>query len=492
MAICNLFNTLDKHTGNFMMFSQYVEDITRNYTESDNWKVVPSRFIALNIDYNKINKNVVSPTGDDLNISIPKYFQNYFENACAYGRTHYADYASKTSVDIIYKNWNPLISRNLFWNSMFDGGFLTRSDYGKTKIVNEIKYWGDINLQSYDEHQGMGYNEIYCYIPVDGKKMNCQCISVIDNSENNIRIFDESNTSIFLEGHTDKQIEQYSKKYYYNKDFELSVNDDIDNLLDSNDLYYDINTVIVLYDVLKKVNDTWQTVYSYIPMGMYLSGKFDNNNQLSNITRKYVTTDYGTGTSYGLRLCTRFTISPKDLILKETDITVNSNDYNTLGQLMTKMSECINKMLEITQTTNNTTQNIKDTMAIIKNNRTNVPYIKNINGNSWWFVNGKAIGSVTGNTDSCCDYLSDEVITQRINNLKDNNPDNDYTWISDGTGCECFELSPKELAKELGVEYNGPDYSGGSVTENGDIIYNEFDTATNEDIAGKLWIEPKN
>ena len=65
MAICNLFNNLDKTSGNFLMFSQYVEDITRNYTEGENWRIAPSKFIALDINYDNI----------DINLDLNKYKQ---------------------------------------------------------------------------------------------------------------------------------------------------------------------------------------------------------------------------------------------------------------------------------------------------------------------------------------------------------------------------------------------------------------------------------
>ena len=35
---------------------------------------------------------------------------------------------------------------------MFDGKFLNLSDYGAVKVIDEVKYWSDIALQSYDEH----------------------------------------------------------------------------------------------------------------------------------------------------------------------------------------------------------------------------------------------------------------------------------------------------------------------------------------------------
>ena len=90
MAVCNRFNELSSNSGNFLMFSQYVEDITCNFVNSTSYKVVPSKFIALNIDYSLLN---IPSVGDsrDLNVDIPMYFQNYYENACAYGRSLYND-----------------------------------------------------------------------------------------------------------------------------------------------------------------------------------------------------------------------------------------------------------------------------------------------------------------------------------------------------------------------------------------------------------------
>ena len=66
-------------------------------------------------------------------------------------------------------------------------------------------------------------------------------------------------------------------------------------------------------------------VYSYIPMGMYISGIFDENNELTNIIKKYVSTSYGTGTSYGLRICTRFTTTP-DSNINMSDVHVSSEN----------------------------------------------------------------------------------------------------------------------------------------------------------------------
>ena len=66
-------------------------------------------------------------------------------------------------------------------------------------------------------------------------------------------------------------------------------------------------------------------------------------------------------------------------------------------------------------------QDIKDTLAIFKNNRINVPYIKEINGSKFWFVNGKNMGKATvdqliGGTD--IDYATYENVQDKIDRLE--------------------------------------------------------------------------
>ena len=99
MAVCNIFNNLTKSTGTFLMFSQYTEDLAKWQTESIYHKIVPSKFIALDIN-----------PGDYNNTSLPRLFQVRYENACA-----------------CYKNesefaWLPEYSKRLFWNTMFESG----------------------------------------------------------------------------------------------------------------------------------------------------------------------------------------------------------------------------------------------------------------------------------------------------------------------------------------------------------------------------------
>ena len=449
MAVCNLFNKFKNASGNFLLFSQYVEDVTKNFVEGDNWKVVPSKFVALNIDYSKINKRRVQPNNENMNDAIPRYFQNCFENACAYGRENYSKWVATVGLSK-NKKWNPEISRNLFWNCMFDGELLHASKYGNTKKVSEVVYYSDIAMHSYNEHQGMGYGEIYCYVPASAGKMNCQVVEITDTDPSG-RKFEKPPVKTTLEGHTDKYINNYIQEYYYNQDFRFSFDDpDVQPLMNSSDPYYTINTVVVLYDVLKKINDDWIPVYANIPMGIYFTGLFDDHKLLNEAT-KY-NNAYNSGTSYGLRICTRFNASSnhiENVLLKETEVIVDDTSYTNMCQLMIKMNENLSKMLDISKSSMNTIQEYKETLSMIKNNRTNVPYVKDVNGLDYWFVNGRAVSAVNSGVDNCCTYLSPDTIRKRIDNIMDEYPCNDYTYIDDPNGCNCEAMTAREVAKRI-------------------------------------------
>ena len=409
MAVCNLFNELENNSGNFLMFSQYVEDLTSNNTNGDDWKIVPSKFIALNIDYSKLDKYFtidnltetvnndndtnseieVEPadveTVEDMNIELPKLFQNYYENACAFCK-------SKSDLD---EEWTPSNAKHLFWYTMFNSNLLTEvtevsETDSETKYVKEIVYSGDINMHSYNTHDGMGYGEIYCYIPANATKNSHQVV----NTTNTDLIV---NTGNYLEGFTTDEylIGDYSKNYYYNEIYSI----DLATKKEFTDDIYTFNTIVVMYSIYSKENNTWSEMHSNIPMGIYLTGKF-NGTELSNAVTKHVTTSLDSGTSYGLRICTRFSATANaGKILTDTN-TVSDINYNNICQLMTKMNENLSRMFEVTKSSISNTQGYKDLLSVIKNNRTNVPYVKTINGTDYWFVNGRLVSSNLSSNDS--------------------------------------------------------------------------------------------
>ena len=376
MAVCNLFNELTSTSSNFLMFSQYVEDLTRNNSDGDNWKVIPSKFIALDIDYSNTNINI--PSTGDLNIDIPMYFQNYYENGCAYGKNN------KTEID-----WTPDNAKNFFWNALINNNLISVEKYDETtSYIPEIVYYDDINMYSYNEHQGLGYSELYCYIPSNANKIRCQVIKTNEN------VSAVSNNMNYLEGFNDNDnfiIGDYNKTYYYNHDYIISaIDDNTADLPSLNDITsYNINTIVVLYSIYVKQNNEWITLYSNIPMGIYFAGNF-NNTKLTNEITKHVTTSYNSGTSYGLRICTRFSATSNGKLIN-TDITTDNSDYANICQMMTGMNENLSRMLDVTKTINTTTQDYKDSLSVIKNNRTNIPYIKIVNGEEYWFINGRKV-----------------------------------------------------------------------------------------------------
>lgn len=393
MAVCNLFNDLTNVSGNFMLFSQYVEDITHNYANGDKFKVVPSKFVALNIDYSKLKDNGYDTETNDLNTIVPRFFQNCFENGCAYGRAHYSEFYTRSLFLNESPNWDSSISRNLFWNLLLSEKLINIQSYDlyneSHEYIDEIVYYGDVSMHSYNEHQGMGYNELYCYIPTDAQYVKCSISKRIDSAS-----CDTSNKSYKLEGHN-ISIYEYPQNYYYNEDFKFKFeDDDIIKLPLRETLKYDINTIVVLYDVLEKNDNVWNTKYNCIPMGMYIAGNFDGDNKLTNTIVKHAASSYSAGTAYGLRICTRFTATPSNGILTNSEVIADDTNYVNMSQLMTGMNENLSRMREISKMSYDAASQHAELLSVFKNNKTNVPYVKNVNGYDCWFINGKYVSVV--------------------------------------------------------------------------------------------------
>ena len=79
------------------------------------------------------------------------------------------------------------------------------------------------------------------------------------------------------------------------------------------------------------------------------------------------------------------------------------------------MSISQQKMDQIVNKTYNDGQNYKDLLAIFKNQRVNVPYIKYINGEKYWFVNGRLVDSAESQLISLPNQPQMYIITSAIN-----------------------------------------------------------------------------
>lgn len=295
MGKCNLLKPLSSNNGNFFMFSQYSEDLTNEYTQKDTARVVPSKFIALNLNTNGLNDNTIS-----------EIFQNYYENHCCYWR-------GKEGYDKSY-SWELLLQ--------------TLENFNMISVQNgtspNIKYIGDINIYSNQEIDGMSYNEIYCYIPNEAKEQQWSLKEQQDNIVINGNTIPE-----YIQGFNVNDLQDSSTDKYYNglslttiklripdtnnyiENFQLHNNHllDFNNHIDTDSEQFEINAIIVLYDIIKKgqTKDEDSIINSNLPMGIYFTGKISNG-VINNPITKYVSNAeiYDQGTSYGLRICTRY------------------------------------------------------------------------------------------------------------------------------------------------------------------------------------------
>ena len=72
-------------------------------------------------------------------------------------------------------------------------------------------------------------------------------------------------------------------------------------------------------------------------------------------------------------------------------MTADNSGNTNFCQLMTAMNENLERMYDVVKTNLNNSQDYKDLISIIRNNRTNVPYVKKINNKDYWFVNGQLV-----------------------------------------------------------------------------------------------------
>lgn len=293
---------LNPNRGTFITLSQYVNDLTVNRSEGNNYKVIPSKFTALNVIFSK------SVNGSSLtNSSIITYINN-FESL-------------ETDKRLQNNNYNSTTFATNFESSFF----------GSDKIFldSEEVYDGNVNIISTSEVDGVAYSDIYCYI-----------------------------------------------------------SDQVRSTSSPSSPSFNINTIIVYYDVK---NNDGAYIYSNIPLGIYFTGSIENGSMSNSITKYSAVGDDGIGTSYGIRISSKF-ITTTDATLQVND---DSQYYAEMSHVLSKMDHTYQKLNDLISNIHGQTQSYKDLYAIFKNSRTNVPYIKEVNGAKYWFVNGRQLELVT-------------------------------------------------------------------------------------------------
>ena len=231
MAICNIFNELENKNGTFFTFSQYLDDLTKERVEGTMHRVVPSKF------YTAYITNIDNGIGLELT--------EQFENGIACIKNTGTNF--------------PELSSYLFWK-WFNAQEAT------------LNYCGDINFHSYNEYDGMGYSDIYCHIPNEGK---CMDITFGLNIADNVI---DSGTN--LEGYPEKQISPITYLWCSS----IEDNHPIFNIKENTNESFNINTIIVLYDIYNGENK----VSHDIPLGIYFTGNIGTNMELINPITKLV------------------------------------------------------------------------------------------------------------------------------------------------------------------------------------------------------------
>lgn len=369
MAICNIFpKDLTSSSGTFLTFSQYTDDLTKCFVQHNCYDIVPSKFVALHI------------TGDDGTSSISgvsNILTTNYENPLAHAKSGNVEGLS---------GYNPDISKHMFWQAMFSEGYLS-----------QIQYAGDIDIHSYEEKDGIGYSEVYCYIPEDAKKM------VMTASSSGVTYVGQCPAECC--GRTDSEGRSFEAVPIYTS---ITVNGiypySADKPAETGDSMT-INAIVVLYDIVAKDKSGHEEVlHSNLPMGIYLAA--DNN-----VIHKLTPTDSsGVGTTYGLRICTRFMVTPANGVTV-THVDTNQQ-YAGFARAMSSMAESQELMKEIISRNTTDTKDLKTILDKLGHQTVNVPsilykypsngatgfkYSKNptldgVAGEPYWFVNGKDTG----------------------------------------------------------------------------------------------------
>ena len=447
---CSLLKPVDNLTGTFFLFSQYAQDLTKQYSNPDSYRCVPSKFIAMNLDFNGIKK--IDGTEDFYSKHLGNIFQNYFENANTFLR------------DKLKDKWIPEYSRTLLFQTLEKYNLINLQSINDENgnIIeyfsksNNIQYIGDIDIYSYNDNEdGIGYNEIYCYITNQARctdyslgatefvgeiynyynKQICGYEDEIpyNNLTYNVNVgkdvyvdkIKETNQSYYTIGQYTNSDKEYSSTFIpccLDQSMTQIANEDrkdcTGEILDR----FNINSIIVLYDIVSKYEEEGvlkeKKLYSNIPLGIYFTGVLDNNCEMSNQITKYVNSEqiYNQGTSYGLRICNRFISNPLSTEIISTE-TNGSSNVSEIAPVLEKIGEVLLAAEDVVNSDNDIYSLLNSHLAQFKNNKINIPYIRELGKKKYWFVNGKNTGAIAQDETTSQEDLKKEILSSVLSNV---------------------------------------------------------------------------
>lgn len=398
-AKCNLLRSLTKN-GTFYMFSEYAENLTKSYVQENQYRVIPNKYAMLDLNYT-----------DKTAQSVGEIFQNYYENACSVYRKSDSSLLSAGK-----------LANELLWKTLYKYNFITIGTKDNYTYIPELHYIGEIKVTPFEEVDGVGYNELWCYVDnsvpamryhttyPENQTVGAEFAGSVDNYISGFdsttyptanadltgKVVNESTGVEYLDyndsnsmGYTMEDAQELAIIPYI-----LTSNTDgvtthvVDDTITDE---FNINTIIVFFDVYDSNSDI---LYKDIPMGVYFTGT-PNDDTLTNEVVKVIAdeTIYNQGTSYGLRINTKFVCTPQTTSVSILNVNGYTDEMADKYCALLSSIEDSQTLME-TMVTEQTgfNQAIKNHLALFANYRANVPYIRTVGGVSHWFVNGKDMG----------------------------------------------------------------------------------------------------
>lgn len=447
MSKCNLLRPLgwsdgSYEGGTFYLFSQYADDLTRQNAQGDAYRVVPSKFAAFNIDYSSFS-----------NSSVGELFQNRFEHSCSMFRHKMAN-DNETDPEL----FTPEHSANLFWQTMKELGVNcpTAGDCSDNLVwVGESEVCGTTVID------GDAFSEIYCYIPgsahqrrYEGSKIDVD--PTVESDEMNYIYgwtYSTYPTNTGLSGSNPSPFNLEStgcpqmlkpEWHEYPGDLLRSHGDLIDSTIEntgwtdvqSQENYFNINTVAVFYDIVAKDEEgNYHSIYENIPLGIYFTGPVEGST-LKNEVKKYISHDdiYGQGTAYGLRITTKFSAHPcLNTSCEEhahADVVYAGHSYAEAAAVIDSMRAAGDAVMAAVSQNSAFNTELMNHLSQFRNKSTNIPYIRTVGGDDYWFVNGRNTGRRVNGVSATVQEIIDRIMPQVTDYIDDAMPDLD----PDGTG----------------------------------------------------------
>ena len=405
--VTNIFNKLSNPTGNFLIFSEYTNALSRASIDPS-YKIRPSKFVCLDLggdgDIQKFDGTLVEPLSD-YNITIPRWFQNCFEAGIA-------GLKNKENTKI-----SPQQFSIAFWAQM------ARIYDGVGDLAGALKYVGDISTLSWKD----GFADIILDITSGSKGQVFERINDIPEDIDNYLTACGNTTFTNPDGyisgwtasdHIPLSPEAEPTDYicYYTGD--SNIYNEASSILtqtfssnDSSDPSFTFNAILVLFDITDGEDNP---IYHGIPMGIYFTGIIDENFNITNPVTIYSSDQdaYGAGSGWSLRICTRFTPTPIGTVQIDEVALESQSISESISALLAANAETLKNINEFSQKQWVNSQSYRDLLGLFKNGRTNVPYIKTINGEKRWFVNGKDTGVTAAFPDEATTEEIDDIINE--------------------------------------------------------------------------------